>query len=221
MPGSTPSAPPGRSSAPDWSVPIRRRLRPGWLALAVLVIAVATWFPFAGTLLIDSEPPVHADAIVVLAGNAPDRLPWAEQLRDQGYADLLVVSNERVHTHGLETTWLALHEAGVSASEVPDSALLVLDDPPPESTIDEARRDADLLQTRGLHSALLVTDAFHSRRATLLFRAAFTHRGMAVRPVTVPDALDLPHWWTHPVTARRVLEEWTKFVYYLIQGAYW
>ncbi|TME39026.1 MAG: hypothetical protein E6I75_06145, partial [Chloroflexi bacterium] len=103
--------------------------------IALPLLALALFAPFAGTLLIDAEPPDRADAIVVLAGNAPDRLPWAEQLRDQGFADLLIVSNERVHTHGLETTWLALHQAGVSAPELPDSALVVLDEPPPESTI--------------------------------------------------------------------------------------
>jgi uncharacterized SAM-binding protein YcdF (DUF218 family) len=191
------------------------------LIVAVVLIGVAMWFPFAGTLLIDADPPTQADAIVVLAGNAPDRLPRAEALRDQGYADLLVVSDERVHTHGLETTWLALHQAGVSAPELPDSALLVVDDPPPDSTIDEARRDADLLQARGVHSVLLVTDAFHSRRAALLFRAAFGHKGMTVRSVPVADSLDLAHWWAHPLTARRVVEEWTKFAYYLVQGAFW
>src|SRR5205807_1813093 len=162
-----------------------------------------------------------ADAIVVLAGNAPDRLPLAEQLRGEGYANLLVVSNEPVHTHGLETTWLQLHRAGVSAPGLPDSALLVLDNPAPESTIDEARRDAELLAARGARSALLVTDAFHSRRAALLFRAAFAHKGLSVRSVPVTDSFDLAHWWSHPVSARRVLEEWAKFFYYLVQGAYW
>jgi uncharacterized SAM-binding protein YcdF (DUF218 family) len=172
-------------------------------------------------VLIDSEVPEPADAIVVLAGNAPDRLPWAEMLRNQGYASLVVVSDEEVHTHNLETTWLALHEAGVAAPELPDSALIVVDDPPPESTIDEARRDAELLQARGARSVLLVTDAFHSRRAWLLFRAAFAHTGMSVRSVPAPDSYDLAHWWTHPVTARRVIEEYAKLLYYLPQAAYW
>ena len=88
-------------------------------------------------------------------------------------------------------------------------------------SIDEARRDADLMVARGLHSALLVTDAFHSRRAELLFKAAFAHKGLTVRPVSVPDSLDLAHWWSHPVAARRVVGEWAKFAYYLVQGAYW
>ncbi len=179
------------------------------------------YLPFAGVALIDSEPPAVADAIVVLAGNAPDRLPWAETLYRQGYAPLLVVSDEPVHTHGLETSWSALHAAGVAAPDLNDSALVILTNPAPESTIDEARRDAALLQARGAHSALLVTDAFHSRRAWLLFRAAFAHRGLTVRSVPVPDSLDLAQWWAHPVTARRVIEEYAKLVYYLPQGAYW
>jgi uncharacterized SAM-binding protein YcdF (DUF218 family) len=189
--------------------------------IAIAALAVAVWFPFAGTLLINSEPPEAADAIVVLGGNAPDRLPYAEALRADGFSKLLVVSNERVKTHGLETTWLALHQAGVSAPEVPDSDLIVLDDPPPESTIDEARRAANILSGRGLHSALLVTDAFHSRRASMLFGAAFAHQGLTVRSTPVPDSFDLAHWWMHPLPARRVAEEWTKLASYFIQGAYW
>ncbi|MBV9547000.1 MAG: YdcF family protein [Chloroflexi bacterium] len=187
----------------------------------VLLALVGVWFVNAGNLLIAVDQPVRVDAIIVLAGNAPDRLPYAERLMRQGYANLLVVSNEQVHTHGLETTWLALHKAGLSAPELRDDELLVLDDPPPESTLDEARRDSALLQAHGLHSVLLVTDAFHSRRATLLFRAAFAHAGLSVRSTPVqPDPLDLAHWWSHGPTARVVLEEWSKLALYAVEGAY-
>jgi uncharacterized SAM-binding protein YcdF (DUF218 family) len=191
------------------------------LVVCCIVTLLVLWFFNAGSLLIAAEPPQAADAIVVLAGNAPDRLRYAERLRASGYADLLVVSNERVHTHGVETTWLALHEAGLAAPELPDASLLVIDDPPAESTIDEAHRAAALLQAHGLHSALLVTDAFHSRRASLLFRAAFAHVGLRVRSTPVlPDPLDLAHWWQHGLAARSVTEEWTKLGLYLVEGAY-
>ena len=183
-------------------------------------MGLAAWLPFAGSLLIATEEPVAADAIVVLAGNASDRLPYAEQLRSNGFANLIIVSNERVHTHGLETTWLDLYRAGISAPNLPPDAVIALDDPPPESTIDEARRAVEVLTSHGLHSALLVTDAFHSRRASLLFRSVFTHRGLTIRSTPAPDQLDLAHWWAHPLAARRVAEEWTKFFYYLVQGAY-
>jgi uncharacterized SAM-binding protein YcdF (DUF218 family) len=196
---------------------LRRRI----ILTLVLLGAALAWLANAGSLLIDREEPVAADAIVVLAGNAPDRLPRAEALRARGYATLLIVSNERVHTHGLETTWLALHQAGFVAPDIPDGDLIVLDDPPPESTVDEAHRAADVVAARGLRSALLVTDAFHSRRAFLLFRAAFAHKGLSVRSTPVDDTYDLASWWRHPVTARRVAEEWTKMALYLLEGAYW
>ncbi len=191
------------------------------IGVAAGLLVLGVWLVNAGTLLIATDKPEPSDVLVVLAGNAPGRLLYAEALRAQGYARLVLVSNEQVHTHGLETTWLALYRAGVSAPELPREVLLVLDDPPPESTIDEARRGADLLASRGLHSALLVTDAFHSRRASLLFRAAFAHRGLSVRSVPAGDTLDLAHWWSHPAAARHVAEEWTKLVWYLVQGAYW
>ena len=190
------------------------------VAIITVLAALAAWLPFAGSLLIAADQPVGADAIVVLAGNSPGRLPRAQELRAAGFSNLLIVSNERVHTHGLETTWLALYRAGISAPDLPANAVVVLDDPPPESTIDEARRSADVLASRGLRSALLVTDAFHSRRASLLFRAMFAHRGLTIRSTPVPDLLDLAHWWAHPLAARRVAEEWTKLVWYLVQGAY-
>ena len=44
----------------------------------------------------------------------------------------------------------------------------------------------------------------------------------ASRPLDASaDTLDLAHWWAHPLTARRVAEEWTKLACYLVQGAYW
>ena len=197
----------------------RRRL----LALAFLALLglLALGLRYGGLVLIEADDPAPADAIVVLAGNSPDRLTRGLELRAAGYARLVVVSNERVHTHGLETDWLALHRAGMAAPDLPDADLVVLDDPPPESTIDEARRAAAALATRGARSALLVTDAFHSRRAALLFRAAFARRGMTVRSTPARDSFDLVRWWSHPLAARRVTEEWTKLAYYFVQGAFW
>lgn len=187
----------------------------------MLVALLAVWVPNAGTLLIDADQPAPADAIVVLAGNSARRLPRGESLLTQSYAPLIVVSNEEVFTYGVRTTWRDLHSAGLAAPELSDDRLIVLDNPPPESTLDEAHRVAALLAVRGAHSALLVTDAFHSRRAWLLFRAAFAHRGLVVRSVPADDALDLAHWWMHPRAARTVAEEWTKLGLYLVRGDFW
>src|SRR5947209_905019 len=145
------------------------RLRPLAAAAAglllALVLSAPVWLPAVGTFLLADDGPAPADAIVVLAGNSPDRLPHAEALWRAGYAPLLIVSNERVHTYGLDTTWFDLYRAHLSAPDLPPEAVLVLDNPLPESTIDEARRAPAVPEAPGLHHALLVTDAFHSRRA--------------------------------------------------------
>jgi uncharacterized SAM-binding protein YcdF (DUF218 family) len=193
-------------------------LRFGCLGVAVLVL----WFGFnAGSLLIDREAPQAADAIVVLAGNSPERLSHALRLREQGYSGLIIVSNERVHTHGLDTTWHDLYRAGLAAADLPSSDLALID-PPPENTVDEANQAAEILSSRGLTSALLVTDPFHSRRSALLFRPIFARHGLSVRSTPVqPDSLNLAQWWATPLAARRTAEEWTKLAAYFLQRAYW
>ena len=44
---------------------------------------------------------------------------------------------------------------------------------------------------------------------------------ISVRSTPAADSLDLAHWWSHPLAARKVAEEWTKLAWYLVQGAYW
>jgi uncharacterized SAM-binding protein YcdF (DUF218 family) len=190
------------------------------LAVALLVLSDSFWLPAIGEFLVVSDPLAPADAIVVLAGNAPARLPHAEELYRQGFAPLLIVSDEEVHSQTLDTTWSKLYAAGVAAPELPASALVILTDPPPESTLDEAERDAALLQARGLHSAILVTDPFHSRRAGLLFAAEFRRHGLAVRSSPNADQLDLPHWWQHRQSRRMVIDEYVKLLAYLLTGRY-
>jgi uncharacterized SAM-binding protein YcdF (DUF218 family) len=202
------------------------RLRTLGLSLMVLlVVAVATspaWLPFAGRFLLVQDPLAPADIIVVLGGNAPYRLPYAEQLVSQGYAPLVLVSDERVYTFGMDTSWGALYRASLAGQGLPPSTVLLITNPVPLSTVDEAQRAAQVLRERGLRSALLVTDAFHSRRAGLLFAAEFRRYGLTVLSApTLAELDDLEHWWQRPRMARHVLSEYVKLGSYLLQGAYW
>ena len=196
------------------------------LLLAALVAGAGVWsapawLPAVGEYLVVDEPARPADAIIVLAGNAPERLRHAEALYRARLAPLVIVSDEAVRTQTLDTSWRRLYEAGVVARDLPSDAVLVLGDPPPESTVDEAVRDAALLQARGLHSAILVTSPFHSRRASLLFGAEFRRHGLEVTSSPGPDELDLPEWWTRPYSSRMVVEEYAKLLAYLVRGGYW
>ena len=188
-----------------------------------LALSAPAWGAGLGTALVvrDDQRLAPADAIVVLAGNAPDRLVHAQELFEAGYAPLLVVSDERLISYGLDVTWRTLFESGRAAPTLPRAAVAIMSDPPPESTLDEARRAAALLQARGLHSAILVTDPFHSRRAELLFSAQFRRQGLSLQssPAAGED-IDLSRWWQQPRAARQVIEEYAKLAAYFVQGAY-
>lgn len=195
------------------------RHRPVGLLVALALLAVMLVGPQIGSFLIYREPLTPADAIVVLAGNAPDRLRQGKRLLHEGYAPLLVISNEHVRTHGMNATWLDVYRAGMSAPDVDPSQIVPIDNPLPVNTADEARRAAQILRERGLHSALLVTDPFHSRRSAIMFNRALQAQGITV--VSAPpedDPLDLAHWWTSPRSARTVIEEYVKLFAYLVTG---
>lgn len=191
-------------------------------ALAVLVIlAVLThqsWLTAIGDGLVTRDEPGPADVIVVLAGNSPFRARHAEALYARGLASNVIISNEPLSSHGVETTWLELRQRGLVSLAIPDAAIV----PIPEisdSTYQEGLRSREIMLARGWRSAILVTDPFHMRRALLTFRQAFEPAGLAV--VASPaegSKYGVDNWWTDRNAAMRVAQEYLKLGYYLATG---
>lgn len=192
-----------------------------WLIPLLLVLALATthplWLDLADDALVASDPLSPADAIIVLAGHSPARAQQAQELHAQGYAPRLLISDERVETHGLVITWSELRRRGIAQLEVPDAAIAVL--PMADSTYTEALISAQAMQTAGLRSAIVVTDAFHSRRALLTFRRVFDAHGLrvAVSPVYPPEEV-AEQWWRDEDRALTILVEYLKMAGYALSG---
>ena len=140
------------------------------LAISFLVLLFAAFLlrqpllTAAGDVLVAHDDLERSDVIVVLAGNSPFRARHAEALYQSGLAPNVIISNEPLSSHGVQTTWLELREPGLVHLAIPDEAIV----PIPEisdSTYEEALHSRDIMQARGWHSAILVTDPFHMRRA--------------------------------------------------------
>ena len=191
-------------------------------ALAILVVvAVLThqaWLTAIGNGLVAHDDLAPADVIVVLAGNSPFRARHAETLYARGLAPAVIISNEPLSSHGVQTTWLELRQHGLVRLAIPDDAIV----PIPEisdSTYDEALRSREIMQARGWRSAILVTDPFHMRRALLTFRQAFEPAGLTV--VASPaegSKYGVDTWWTDRNATMRVAQEYLKLGYYLATG---
>ena len=139
--------------------------------------------------LIVGESPRRADAVVVLGAGAYDaevltpdsayRLVRGIQLWRQGYAPVLILSGGG-HRQMASTDAKAMASAAQSLG-VPAEVLLL--DPLPSSTREQALSVARIAQQRGMVSVLLVTSPLASRRATQAFR----HAGLVVVPVDRPS----------------------------------
>jgi uncharacterized SAM-binding protein YcdF (DUF218 family) len=188
---------------------------------ALLVLAVLTrqtWLSAAGAVLVEHDELAPSDVIVVLAGNSSFRARHAEALYAQGLAPHVIISNEPLSSHGVQTTWLELRSVGLVHLAIPDEAIV----PIPEisdSTYEEALRSRDIMRAHGWRSAILVTDPFHMRRATLTFRQAFGPAELTVAASPADDSkYGVDNWWTDRNAIMRVVQEYVKLGYYVATG---
>jgi uncharacterized SAM-binding protein YcdF (DUF218 family) len=187
------------------------------LVLAVWVILA--WV--AGRALIVKAEIGSADALVVLSGSSSylERTQKAAELFRQGRAPVVLLTND--HTRGgwsqpLQTNPYFVDRAteelikqGVPAERiriVPGVA---------ESTRSEALIVKDYAAAHGFRSVLIITSAFHSRRALRTFRTSFAGTGIIVgldpsSGLRTSAAL----WWLSPSGWRDVAGEYIKLVYY-------
>ncbi len=186
--------------------------------LVLLVVAMLTrqtWLTAAGEVLVAHDALAPSDVIIVLAGNSPFRARHAETLYARLLAPHVVISNEPLSSHGVQTTWLQLREHGLVHLAIPDAAIVPIQEIS-DSTYEEALRSREIMQARGWRSAILVTDPFHMRRAVLTFRQAFEPSGLTVAASPADGSkYGVDNWWTDRNAIMRVAQEYLKLGYYL------
>jgi len=201
-----------------------------WIGIAVLGVSVGgilgrvPLLTAVGRFVVEDDPPVKADAVVVLSGSIPDRIMEAVELFREGYAPRIMLSHDRhsvlvvrlrernVHVpRGYEINRTIAEQLGV-----PPSAII---DVPRTggSTLGEARDVLEAVRRRGFHTIIVVTSKYHTRRAGLVFRHVAADR---VRIVVRPSRYDRfrPNaWWHDREDTRRLVIEYEKLlVFWLI-----
>jgi uncharacterized SAM-binding protein YcdF (DUF218 family) len=161
---------------------------------------------------VENDGPAKADIGVVLAGDYwGDRIEKAAQLIRQGYIPDVLVSGP--------PGYYGYHECDLAISFIvrqgyPAAAFI----PFPHdglSTEEEARAILPELRKRNIHSYLLVTSDYHSRRAARTFRHIGRKMGYepAVRAVTSSDRyFRVERWWQTREGRKTVFFEWSKTV---------
>ena len=199
---------------------MRKRIFKTALLLIVAWMIVA-WL--AARALIVSAPLSSADAIVVLSGSSAyvERTQKAAELYREGRAPLVLLTDD--HTRGgwssaqqrnpffVERATEELIKAGVPAERIQVIPGLA------SSTRDEALIVKDYAVAEKLQNVLVVTSAYHSRRALRTFRKTFAGTGTIIGLEPVPLGSQTPSpafWWLWPSGWRNVASECVKFTYY-------
>lgn len=172
----------------------------GALSIVVILVGIGHWLDVA-------DPLAKADAIVAISGDTGARTDTAVALWKQGYAPLLIFSGGSSDPESVASAEL-MKRAAVAAG-VPANAIAV--EGASATTEENAERVAELMKTRGLMSAILVTSPYHQRRAAMLFDREFGRAALTFRnhPADDPD-WDPNLWWMSDPARSRTLVELAK-----------
>ena len=165
--------------------------------------------------LIREDRLVKADVIVAFAGdNRSNREKRAAELWRQGWADNVVVS-------GMSFAW------GFHTGEAARKYMMSLGVPGEKismisealNTRAEAKALDDLMRERGWNSAIIVTAAFHSRRATYTVERAARGRTFYSSPVPPGSPEWAPRaWWSRREDVYLTVREFASWANTLVGG---
>lgn len=194
--------------------------------IAGITMATLPLFAWAAAeLLIVHASVSKADAIVVMSGSATfrERAHHAAELYNLGRAPKIVLTNddlkscwsseEQRNPYYYERALDELHRAGVPQQNI---AVIMV---PITSTHDEAVLLKEYAKVNQLHSLLIVTSGYHSRRALWTFRRIFhgSETSIGIDPVAAGIQTPAPAtWWLHRFGWEMVPNEYVKmFGYWL------
>jgi uncharacterized SAM-binding protein YcdF (DUF218 family) len=169
-----------------------------------------SFLTLAGGFLVRDDGPRKADAIVVLGGDEFGmRVLKGAELAQAGYAPCVLVSGPP-SLLGNEAD-MSIEYAKRKGFPVALFRPVILPREGADSTRTEARYLGNYLEKNGVHSILLVTSNFHTRRALSLWRK--TNPWLNIAVVAAPDQYFTPEtWWKSRAGKKTFLYEWLKTV---------
>jgi uncharacterized SAM-binding protein YcdF (DUF218 family) len=202
----------------------KKRRRVGGLLVGVLLALLCqsvAWV--AANALIVTKRLERADAIVVLSGSSTyvERAQWAARLYNGGRAPRIILTNDGLlagYSHELDRNpfFVELAKSELKRAGVPSDKIEVITKVG-ENTYQEATFLRAYSIGHNLRSVLIVTSAYHSRRAFWVFERVFSGTGITLGIEGPPPGLQTPRpatWWLHRLGWKLVLGEYLKLIYY-------
>ena len=194
--------------------------RRGWIGVAAcgLMIGLTAWaIAQAGRFLEGpGGQPMPADFQVVLGGEIGDRVMKAARNHAGGFAAYVLVTGIEATPAPVRPAFLDwrikfLVDAGVPLDHI-------LFDTKSRNSFEEALNTRQLMQAKGWHRVLVISDPSHMRRLSWIWSRAFAGSGLEYSLVaTEPEFWRPDGWWHDERSGATVIMEYIKIAYYLMK----
>jgi len=137
----------------------------GIIIIILLLIGIGSYLSVG-----DRVKPV--DAIVVLSGDEGERIKEASDWYLRGYGKYLIITKTDTEEIGEQKTYSEKLMRIAIESGVPQDSIIFTEEIA-SNTIEEARAVLMTAKIRNIHSILVITDPYHTRRANAIFDYEF------------------------------------------------
>jgi len=200
------------------------------ILLLVFVLLCALVYSLRVTLLsglanylISTDTPLQkADLIFVLNGDYETRPFYSSEMYRQGLAPLVAIAQTEsspAERLGLVDNPTDIAVEVMQLRGVPADKILVLNTSGPvTSTFDEARTLRQYVEANDIHSVIMVTSAFHTRRARWIFEKELAGVQVELEVAGAPyPSYDAGNWWQDENGLINLNNEYIKLIFYLIK----
>jgi uncharacterized SAM-binding protein YcdF (DUF218 family) len=206
---------------------IKKQITGKRIAVGVVTLALLPVFAWVmARLLVVRTPVSRADAIVVMSGSATfrERARHAAELYNEGRAPRILLTNDHLQSSWSEKEQRNPYNYERSRDElrsagVPDDKIAVIM-VPITGTYNEVVVLKKYAETNQLGSLLVVTSAYHSRRALWTFRHVFQGSGKLIGMDPAEPGAETPAfatWWLHRLGWKMVPTEYVKMLVYWVR----
>lgn len=215
----------------DMNTRSRIRRVAAWSSAVVVILSAAAFFargPLLAALgrqLVQADRLQKADAIVVLGGGTPQREIEAADLYLAGWAPRVLITLERepealdiLRKRGIAfETRIEFRRRILRSLGVPDSSVTLLDQTSAASTTMESELVKNWVVTNPARRLIIVTSAYHTARASMIFRRSLRERGIDIlaHPAS-HEAFEPQRWWRDREQLRNGVFEWQKLMFYYV-----
>lgn len=187
------------------------------IVVPVLLVASVFGFLNAGVFLsAPAQPVVAADVMVILGGDGGARTMKGIDIYKKGYVKRIILTGLDEGEPGAQRYYLNWRSRMLIDAGVPQNILEF--DTVSRNSWDEAQNTLDRARQAGWKTVLIVSDPPHMRRLTFVFEKVFSKSGITYVLVEgIPSWWNPQRWWKNEISAKFVLNEYIKIIYYSIK----